>query len=173
MKPNYKHDCKKCKFLGGYIWGNEPYDLYVCVDLSNPLMTDLIVRSSDEDSDYCSTPVALLRTHDRFQRGTPMGETWCRAVEAGLALDPDGIIRHEQSAYLSEDMLNAGRLVEATSTLLHSTFIMSNNALMIAKRKLQSSVGGEDHERELKDAVVKYLEKVIEEQSESGESKAP
>lgn len=50
-KPEYKHDCSKCTFLGKF----EEYDLYYC-DKSLPT---LIARYGDEGPQYSSCPVSM------------------------------------------------------------------------------------------------------------------
>lgn len=54
-KPQWKHDCTKCRFLGQTIGGKRLVDLYVCESVLENDAT-LIARYSDEDSDYAACP---------------------------------------------------------------------------------------------------------------------
>lgn len=49
MKPNYKHDCNVCQFLGATILDGKTFDLYYCA--GEPTV---IARWSDEGSEYAS-----------------------------------------------------------------------------------------------------------------------
>jgi len=51
-KPNFKHDCDRCVFLGEVVAGGKLADLYFCGQ-SGGLPT-VIARYSDEGSDYAS-----------------------------------------------------------------------------------------------------------------------
>lgn len=54
MKSTYKHDCKRCTFLGTHeeIAGYLHADLYFCNQLHK--LPTVIARYSDEGSDYTS-----------------------------------------------------------------------------------------------------------------------
>jgi hypothetical protein len=53
-KPRYQHDCLGCKYCGQI---NE-YDIYVCSNSDHDV--SVIARSSDEGSDYWSSPLSLM-----------------------------------------------------------------------------------------------------------------
>lgn len=57
-KPQWKHDCTNCRFLGLTIGGGHLADLYVC-EGSDPGDRDptILARFSDEGSDYLSCPL--------------------------------------------------------------------------------------------------------------------
>jgi len=51
-KPQYKHDCDQCQFLGVTIGGGRVADLYAHV---SPSWVTLIARYGDEGREYFST----------------------------------------------------------------------------------------------------------------------
>lgn len=55
MPPRYKHDCRKCKYLGPY----EEYDLYHCYNCALAKGT-VIARHGNEGWEYASTPILLI-----------------------------------------------------------------------------------------------------------------
>jgi hypothetical protein len=58
-KPKFKHDCKKCRFLGSY----KEYDLYSCADYNS---TTLISRFGDRGGDYHSLDIECSSSHEGF-----------------------------------------------------------------------------------------------------------
>ncbi len=50
-KPQYKHDCKSCVFLGNLLAGGKAADLYFCPQHGMPTV---IARYSNELGDYSS-----------------------------------------------------------------------------------------------------------------------
>ena len=52
-KPDWKHDCARCKFLGQTIGGNKAVDLYYCDSMGGKLTT-LIARYGNDGPDYLS-----------------------------------------------------------------------------------------------------------------------
>lgn len=68
-EPRYKHDCKRCVFLGRH----ERYDLYFC-DQGGGLPT-VIARYSSDGPDYISG------LHNTV---APLKEAYVRAVATGL-----------------------------------------------------------------------------------------
>jgi len=156
--PQYVHDCKKCHYLSGHTFYNHHYDLYVCVDLTNPRMTSLIARESDEDSNYTSSPVGIYAERpDGGKPWTPLAVAYQQAIERGLALPKEALDRNDASLHLSEDMMQACKLVEAAQAVT-ATFIMTERQIQIAKRHIECFlIRGEEYEKEYWTAVVKYL----------------
>lgn len=70
-KPQYKHNCDKCRFLGPH----EDLDLYFC--LQGGGLPTVIARYGDNEPDYKSG----LHTADYDD---DLGEARKRAVEAGF-----------------------------------------------------------------------------------------
>lgn len=160
MKPKFQHDCKSCKFLGTTTYEDRHYDLYCCVDLTNPNMTDVIARFDSQGSSYISTTVSIISYSEAYAADHPIRKAWELAVENRLALDDESLNRLKTNQILTEDMLHASRFIEAASTLIHSTFISSPASISIALRNINSSVRAyEDDERELVNAIIKFLEK--------------
>ena len=58
MKPQFKHDCDHCIFIGTILSNLCMYDHRVEVDLyrSCEITGGFILRASDEGNDYISTP---------------------------------------------------------------------------------------------------------------------
>jgi len=63
MKPQFKHDCDSCKFLG-IIYSSsseaKEADVYFCNPVNNPLTATLVIRFSSEGSDYFSSDLTIL-----------------------------------------------------------------------------------------------------------------
>jgi hypothetical protein len=53
-KPEWKHDCKGCKFLGQTIGGGRLVDCYVCSQ-GNLQMATLVARFGNDGPEYYST----------------------------------------------------------------------------------------------------------------------
>jgi len=51
-QPHFAHDCTACVFLGGYVWNEDYYDLYWCMQLGK--FPTVIARWSDNGQDYLS-----------------------------------------------------------------------------------------------------------------------
>ena len=56
VKPNYKHDCNECIFLGHHTEHGKPVDLYFHEYEPTGYIT-FIGRYSSEGSDYASKPL--------------------------------------------------------------------------------------------------------------------
>lgn len=78
-KPQFRHDCEKCDFLGRYVFegplrGAAPahvwVDLYACGE--GPVMgPSLICRMSDEGSNYCSMAASVMVPSLESMRAQP------------------------------------------------------------------------------------------------------
>ena len=62
MKPSFRHDCDKCKFVGKVFSALDLYgkkkglvDLYVSCDEVYSISSKYILRCSSKDSDYITT----------------------------------------------------------------------------------------------------------------------
>ena len=68
MQPMYKHDCKKCKFVGHLkLYNGQKADMYLMCG-SNPCIRSpwYILRYSSEGPDYsCIDPVQLINKLSR------------------------------------------------------------------------------------------------------------
>lgn len=53
-KPRYQHDCLKCVYRGQI----NQYDIYTCSNSIDDC--SVIARSSDEGSDYWSSPISMM-----------------------------------------------------------------------------------------------------------------
>ena len=62
-KPRWRHNCKRCRFLGQCIGGMRFHDLYVCdnPDRPSPVNITLIARFGDDGPDYLSAHPAYVR----------------------------------------------------------------------------------------------------------------
>lgn len=60
-KPEHKHDCSECIFLGNY-WPKprQTVDLYIC---KGPRETSLIARYGSDGPEYCSGPIEIEIAH--------------------------------------------------------------------------------------------------------------
>lgn len=58
MKPQWKHDCTACTYIGSMHMHNHTSDWYVCSD-------SVIARRSDDGPDYWSMPTDMV-TDDRY-----------------------------------------------------------------------------------------------------------
>ena len=87
-KPNFKHDCDECVFLGEIRFRNnftrevdpdtvQVADLYVCPQGGYPTV---IARFSDTDSDYISG----IMTHNQELQHIALHEAQLRAFSAGI-----------------------------------------------------------------------------------------
>lgn len=72
MKPQYKHKCYHCKFLGQYTEEDQIYDLYYCPQLGHPTV---VARYGDNEEDYISGLNFTLK---------PLVEAESRAIKEGL-----------------------------------------------------------------------------------------
>ena len=65
-QPIYIHDCTNCTFLGGDTDANgDTVDMYFCPQGGLPT---IIMRYSDDGSDYASAPVSVINDNlDAFQ----------------------------------------------------------------------------------------------------------
>lgn len=54
----YKHDCKNCEWVGWYPHSKPYGNVYIC---RNGKDETLIIRYSDEPSDYWSMPLGISR----------------------------------------------------------------------------------------------------------------
>ena len=80
MKPQWKHDCPACTYIGSMHMHNHTSDWYVCSD-------SVIARRSDEGPDYWSMPTDMV-TDDRY-----LTSSW------------DGVIAYKQMQVLAQFML--------------------------------------------------------------------
>lgn len=170
--PKYEHDCKtSCRFLGRYLWeDNHEYDLYVCVDLGQPEMTDVIARHGNAPEDYASTAIACLANEKRNERD-PLMKAWARAVEQRFALPAERLKELADNLLLTQDMMSASRFVEAATVFLAYGSMASARILNIARKNIEVHIrDSEPHEQEFVDAVVKYL-KVLQKSAEEYEQK--
>jgi hypothetical protein len=62
MKPSFKHDCDKCKFVGKVFRALDLYgekkglaDLYLSCNSTIEICSKYILRCSSKDSDYITT----------------------------------------------------------------------------------------------------------------------
>ncbi len=55
IPPRYKHDCRKCKYLGQH----KEYDLYHCYNCALEKGT-VIARYGNDGWEYASTPILLI-----------------------------------------------------------------------------------------------------------------
>lgn len=60
--PRYDHDCQECRFLGGYVWLANRFDLYVCGQHVFQYPT-LIARWGSEGPDYTSSLAQAVREY--------------------------------------------------------------------------------------------------------------
>lgn len=63
MKPLYKHDCDKCKFIGNVFVGKEyrvEADLWKQCQTYDGTYIGFILRYSDVEDDYSSGPAEFL-----------------------------------------------------------------------------------------------------------------
>ena len=58
IKPQYKHDCSECVYLGNY----KNYDLYVH---EHEYLTELIARYSSDGPDYSAEDVGRITVNNR------------------------------------------------------------------------------------------------------------
>lgn len=56
MKPNFKHTCPNCKYIGTTV-GHDIEDWYYCPQLGTPTIVN---RYSDDGPGYSSIPVSML-----------------------------------------------------------------------------------------------------------------
>lgn len=94
----YDHDCKNCTYLGSFF--SEPdvldlkdrenfsnkkiYDLYICLNSRDRILSSLLARYSSVGGDYSSFPVDIfisVGSNGRFPLTT---EVYRRAKEDGL-----------------------------------------------------------------------------------------
>ena len=134
IKPQYKHDCSKCTFLGrfkvtkeckDYYPGNKSVDLYFCKS-SSDLESTVVVRYGNEDHEYSSMLVgASEQSHNLADK-----EAEKRARKLGLMNTKDIIAyeikdRHvkDKIHYFRNDMnaLDAAYIVDE----LHSALVFS------------------------------------------------
>lgn len=88
-EPEFKHDCKNCKFLGRYRavigpafreYGGK-FDLYVCPQGSAPTV---IARFGNKAPDYMSgLPIALAQIGEERNPTWPLVEALTRAIHRG------------------------------------------------------------------------------------------
>jgi len=81
MKPQWKHDCTACTFIGAMFMHNKTADWYVCGDT-------VLARMSDEGSDYWSMPTDIVED-DRYL----------------TAQDADGVVAYSHHRVLARFML--------------------------------------------------------------------
>lgn len=67
MKAKWKHDCDKCRFLGGMFMPHGSMDWYVCGTTDRTILA----RFSDEGSDYWSRDIRHLG--DEYRTATEWG----------------------------------------------------------------------------------------------------
>ena len=72
MKPQYKHDCENCLFIG--VFNN--FDVYICLGTEAGSM---IARFGDEGSQYASCNIALL--HHILNENVPYAKAWREALK--------------------------------------------------------------------------------------------
>lgn len=85
MKPQHKHDCDRCEFLGRD--EKTAGDLYYC---PNPREASLICRLSSEPSDYLSFPVTVLEAN--FDSSdSPLKRAYRLAAERGFLVAFDDL----------------------------------------------------------------------------------
>ena len=53
MKPQWKHDCERCTYLGSMHMSNHTSDWYVCT-------SSVIARKGDDGPDYWSMPKDMV-----------------------------------------------------------------------------------------------------------------
>jgi hypothetical protein len=62
-KPEFRHDCKKCEFLGRTIGGGKMFDLYVHMPSLSLYGPTLIARYGNEGSEYYSGPIEYISAY--------------------------------------------------------------------------------------------------------------
>jgi len=68
MKPQWKHDCDQCTYLGSVHMHNTVADWYEC-------SRTVLARLSDEGSDYLSMPKDMVLDGDRYLKSTGVNGT--------------------------------------------------------------------------------------------------
>lgn len=64
---NFKHDCNKCILLRSTEYHDEDNeDLYLCPNSSLDKKGSIVVRYSDEGSDYQSFPVKMIEENSEY-----------------------------------------------------------------------------------------------------------
>jgi hypothetical protein len=65
-EPQFKHDCKKCKFISNHVIDRKLVDVYYCGHLTDMLNLSVIVRQSSEPEDNmsCNLEILLNSTND-------------------------------------------------------------------------------------------------------------
>lgn len=61
MRPKWKHDCAKCRYLGSTLFTSEVKDWYVCGDEAHKTV---IARHGDDGPEYWSVPTEVLAYGD-------------------------------------------------------------------------------------------------------------
>ena len=88
MKPQWKHDCTACTYIGSMHMHNHTEDWYVCSG-------SVIARKGDEGSDYWSMPKDMV-TDDRY-----------------LTANWDGTVGYYHMRVLAQFMLNKHKKEQA------------------------------------------------------------
>lgn len=79
-RPQYRHDCKACRFLGRFAFSGPlsdgttqhfDSDLYVCFSPRGSAETSVIARFSDTNSDYSSSLTELVERDYEQMKKTP------------------------------------------------------------------------------------------------------
>lgn len=76
--PMFKHDCRKCTFLGSY---KEKYDLYFCDKGPGPTV---IARFGDQPFSSLSGMIIAKRLHEEGDLESPLVQALLRAQQRGL-----------------------------------------------------------------------------------------
>ena len=71
----YEHDCSICRFMGTVHSHGQYRDFYVCVG-RDEAPTHLVVRNSDESSDYSSFPADVCRTLIESGKESPLCDAY-------------------------------------------------------------------------------------------------